>query len=921
MSGRELMPLRPPAMGVSRNPLLPVQQMQPVGIGVPLRDLAPQGPGLIVCRYNGEWLLREHWAERTRPGDVVEWYELPQDKDALRGVLQIAVVAFTLWNPLGWGKLALFAFNIGSTLAINALLPIQPPSFADAGQASPTYSASLSGNAARLYQPIPKICGRHKVTPPFAGQPYTEFAQNADDETRQDQFYYALFAVGVGNHTIERALIDDTPISHFADVLVSQYLAPGVQPSTVLANVVTSPEVAGQDLRTGLYVGGFAACGALSKAVKIGIDIVAPRGLGNFSGGWETRSISVRIETREINEFGSALAPWSILATETKTAATNTPQRWSFTYALTTPARVEVRVVRTDLRVESTAQMHDIQWSGLRAYLQEAAPLNADTAHYEVVMRASEQLSGMSQRNITLIVQAHARTWHPSTGWGSTAHTRNPAWWLADLWTSSAWGEELPDSRVDLQTLYEMSLTAEARQDRFDYVFDTGMDAWEAAQLIARSMRCRVFRRNGVMTLARDEWVDLPVTAFTPRNCLPGSMSMSEVLPTRDTADGIIVEYFDNRAWEWLSIDCPCPGVVSMVNPVIKRMPGITGPTHAEREGLYEAAQMLYRRRTVACSTEMQGMLPHYMAAVRWMPEIAGYGQSGDVAFWDPDTLTMGLSEPPAWTGADYLTLIRDDGSLTTPVAVTPGAEVHEVVLPAAPDFALVLDDGMRERPKFLFGPLTGDELVKISAISDGGKGEDGEQLFDLAAVVDDERVHLVDNHLLPGPGDIQDPVGGDYEEDAGGGTLAIVVLEDWQIYDTTPAQPAEGLTPPTVTFHTDGTITVTAGDIVLPHIAWSLPALNWVMVTPIETSQAAQFEIRVSETAFLLVDDTLSAPVGSWISLGTERTWTGVMRTEWASHSGIAFKAEIRDAASGLLQDQCYIQLSVQYFDGGSGL
>ena len=82
-----------------------------------------------------------------------------------------------------------------------------------------------------------------------------------------------------------------------------------------------------------------------------------------------------------------------------------------------------------------------------------------------------------------------------------------------------------------------------------------------------------------------------------------------------------------------------------------------------------------------------------------------GYGTTGDVAFWDVGTLTMGLTEPPDWTQAPlFLTLIRDDGTTTEPVEVTAGAEPNEVVLPEAPDFDLVLDDGTRERPKYVLG-------------------------------------------------------------------------------------------------------------------------------------------------------------------------------------------------------------------------
>jgi hypothetical protein len=138
------------------------------------------------------------------------------------------------------------------TLAINALLPPTRAGETDQASASPTYTTSLNGNQARLFDPIPRVCGRHRVVPPFAAQPYAEY-----DPNNGDQFYYAIFAIGFGEHEIEAALIDDTPLTNFQDVLLpnnirSGYLPPGTLPGAVSANVVTAPEVSSFFLDTNL---------------------------------------------------------------------------------------------------------------------------------------------------------------------------------------------------------------------------------------------------------------------------------------------------------------------------------------------------------------------------------------------------------------------------------------------------------------------------------------------------------------------------------------------------------------------------------------------------------------------------------------------------------------------------------------------
>lgn len=925
-----------PVMVVSHHPIegLRPQDATAVAVGATLAEIAPATDKPLVCSVLGVpgYVPREQWGYRVQPGDIVVWQiDPPQGRDGLRSALTIGLFALTLWNPLEWGALAVAALSIGGNMAINALLPPTSPQQRNAGQAAPgnVYSTSLQGNQAALDQPIWKICGRCKITPPFAAEPYFEYRDLDGNDLDNQQGYYALLAVGVGAHTLEAAFIGDTPVGHFTDVLVANYLAPGTQPAQALANVNTSSVVAGQVLKSGQYVGGFTACRPKRTCAAIGIDIIATRGLGK---GGSSLTVAWRVESRTIDDFGVATGPWVVLGTGSKTAATNTPQRWSQKFTLATAARVEVRVVRTDVQDTDTTALHEIAWGGLRAYLAQAAPLNANTAHYEVVLRASDQLSQLSQRNISLIVQAHARAYVVGTGWATAAYTRTPAWWLLDLASSAIWGLGLPDERIDLASFAAFAATNDARQDRFDHVFDNAMDAWSAMQLIARAGRARVFRRNGVLTIARDELATIGVTAFTPRNTVPGSMTVTEGLPQREQADAVTVEYLDNRTWQWTSIECPCPGVTTPSNPVRKRLEGITGATHARREGLYEAANLAYRRRVAACTTEMQGVLPAYMSPVRWQPDLPLYGQSGDVCDWNVSTLTMGLSEPVVFGIDDlYITLIRDDGSLTTPAKVLPGPVDTSVVLPAAPDFALVLDSATRERPKYLLGTVTGDELVKVSAIRDGGTSDDGAQLYDMEAIVDDPRVHAADSAWLPGPGDVQDPVasgsdasgggGGGGSGGGGGGSLVLVNLLDHDFsINTGTAFPGN----PTVGFVLRNNGTAAWSDNGTTH---ELPN-EWMQFGAVETSVASLYEVRLTQRSTSGNVDgtgnpgtgTFTGPAaGSWHSLGTTRNWA--LQYFYGASTSMAFmifKIEIREAATGIVQ--ATRTLSMQAASVGTG-
>ncbi|MEO8527292.1 MAG: hypothetical protein ABI460_21350, partial [Caldimonas sp.] len=359
-------------------------------------------------------------------------------------------------------------------------------------------------------------------------------------------------------------------------------------------------------------------------------------------------------------------------------------------------------------------------------------------------------------------------------------------------------------------------------------------------------------------------------------------------LPGFERADGVIVEYLSNVTWDIDWIECPCPGVSiteaerkkrlslgrnidtydaslpPMSRPTYITLEGVTGAFHAEREGLYQAASLALRTTTVSAKVEMEGMTVSHLDFVRWQPQIRGYGQSGDVAFWNESTRVMGLTEPPDFSlGTLYLTLRRDDGTLTTPVAVTPGPTASDVTLPGVPDFELVLDDGLRDRPMYVLGTLEDcDEDVKIAAISDGGKTDDGAQLFDITAVIDDDRVHARDTHLLPGPGDVQDPIDDGLDFDSGGGSRLLHLTNHTIVGNT-----SVGDVTATFTLRTDGTagadVNDTGGYPVDYPSEWAL--------FPIEPGVSTAYEVRAT-AAF---GGITSGVVGVWMPITTDLSWS----------------------------------------------
>lgn len=926
---------RQAVLNVYTNPLPGVKPTQlVVQPGVLIRDLVPSHGLPWVCVVNGLPLRRDYWLSRAVfPGDVIELHLVYQGNGSRSILALVATIALSVFAPaiaggilgqaanaltLGGRLLAAGIAAIGSAI-INALIAPKPIEGSQTQEQSSTYNVALSGNQARLGQPIPVIYGRMRTFPDFAAQPYMLFDHS--QSMAGDQYYYALLAIGHGNFDIEKVEIGDTDINHFQDVEYN-ILPPGTPATLALPTVVSSPEVAGQDMLTGQYVGAFSACGPRRRCTMIAVDVVCPRGLGTAdnNGFIQLRSITFNVEVREIDDFGNSDSPWFVVGTNTVTANTSQPVRRTFLHTLSGPFRVEVRVVRTDERSDNVRHLNDIQWVGLSALLNDPAPLAPTVTHLEIRMRASEQLSGLSQRKIAVTATRRVRTWDPHDGWSAEeVPSRSIAWALADKWKNPVYGDGLPDSRIDLLSLWELDQIWQARQDHLDVVFDTKTDSASADQAMAACGRASCFWKNGVRTIVRDQINDLPVAAYTARNMLPGTASMDYLQVTEETADGVIVEYFDNRAWDWLDVECPAPGVTveTMTNPVRLRMPGITGAIQAEREGLYQAAQNVYRRRFATWQTEMDAVLASFGAPVMFAPVLHASSQSGDVAFWEAaEPLVLGLSEPVRWAdGAHAIRLVRPDGSVTDPIQIAPGGSQWDVVLAESLDFDPIVDDASRERTKFVLGPLSEVRRVaKVLAIRPQGRGEGGAPIYQMTALIEDNRVHEVDLHLLPSPDEVQDPVEPPpVEEPPPPNEPGIVVLNTMQLYGVNWSFP--GTDTARYELLPDGRLQVYASrgspaERIIPG--------QWLLGAPVEPSTAALYEARARNMTISPTTQTWKqGDFDIWLPMTEARTWELEITGEHESIVG-TFVLEVREISTGIVQGTATIRMEVLV--GGSG-
>jgi len=723
-----------------------------------LKNLAPKTSLPFICLLNGVPVLRANdgWNRKVDDGDVLAFIKIPQGggggSNPLRVILMVGMAVFApyaaglLAPQLGvmseFGMMALQAGIgfVGNAL-INALIP--PPSLSSSrsGQnsaaASPTYTLSAQGNSARIGQAIPVLYGQHLIYPDFAAEPYTEYAGN-------EQYLYQLFCVGQGEYDITDLRIEDTAIASFAEVTY-EVVNPGSNVTLFPVNVITASEVSGQELLTNTAVGPFISNPPETQTNAIAIDVVAPRGLyyANDDGGLNSVSTTFKVEARTVDDFGAPIGSWVILGTESISAATGTPQRKSYRYAVT-KARYEVKVTRTDTKQTNSRYGHEIDWTSLRAYLPDSQSYG-DVTMLAMRMRATNNISSQSARRINCVAHRKLPIWN-GTSWSDNTATRSICWALADALRAN-YGGKLPDSRIDLSQLLALDAILTARGDTFNGIFDQKQVLWESITLIARAGRMKPYVQGGVYHFARDGAVTLPVALFNQRNIVKGSLKVEYMLPSDETADSVKVSYFDEVRQKPLEVMATLPDY-SSDNPYPIDLFGVTNSDQAWREGMYIAGGNRYRRQAISFTTEMEGFIPTFCDLIAIAHDRMQRNTSGDVLEYNAGTKVLTLSEPVTFAaGNHYFGFKLRDGSFSGPWLATEGIDEYHPVLDAALDFTP--DTGhTREKTSFTFGK--GEEYRKLARVV-AVRPRSMHQV-EISCINEDPAVHTADTGTAPPP-------------------------------------------------------------------------------------------------------------------------------------------------------------------------
>ena len=696
-----------------------------------------------ICLVNGVAVLRKDWNNMLEPDSVVSFVSLPLgggggSSNPLQVVMMVAVVVASVYTggAVGaaygavWGGVAAAGVSIGGGILINTLVPTPKPALngmtSSAYTQSPTYSLQAQGNSARLGNPIPVIYGKHLIYPDIAAQPYYKYKND-------EQYVYQLHCIGQGEYDIEQIRIEDTPIGSFEEITY-QIIKPGEKNTLFDEDVVTSNEVAGQELLKGTTCGPFVLNPTESVINKIEIDVAFQRGCyyANDNGSMGNKTIQWQVEARLIDDEDKALGGWFTLGSESLTSNNHNAMYRTYSYTVA-QGRYEVRATRLDDKDETARAGHEIRWGAAKGYIVSEKNYGNVTL-LAVVMRATDNLSQRSSRMVNCIVTRKLRTWSPNGGWSSPQPTRSIAWALADI-LKADYGARLTDNAIDLSALYQLNQIWSKRGDTFNAVFDSKLTVYVALSRTAKVGRAIAFIQGGIVRFVRDEPKIVPVALFGPRNIVKNSLSIQYIMPSEDTADSVCVEYFSERTWKTSEVTGTFEGSSSDKTATVELF-GCTNKEQAHREAVYMAQANRYRRRIVTFTTELEGLVPSYGDLIAITHDMAKWGQGGEILAQDGLKLT--LSEPVSFTEgqANYLALRKIDGSLSGPYVVTPTDYDTEVLLTDNPDIE-ILTGTDKERTHFAFG--TADKwrvLARVTGILPRSTK------VEITAVIEDSRVH-----------------------------------------------------------------------------------------------------------------------------------------------------------------------------------
>lgn len=704
----------------------------------------------------------------------------------------VAIVALTAFAPYLAG-LAAGALGVTSTAGIaliqagiviggSLLISTLIQAFAG-GQAkssddkiSQLYSFGTQSNAPRPFQSIPVNYGRSRLWPDLAAPSWTEYISN-------EQYLNVMLVVGVGKHQHERVQIGDNVLWNSSSgynpeySVTIQFCPPGTPVTLFASNVYQSPDVNGIELlgtdQEGYdWVGAFVTNPPGTQCTQIALDYGFPGGLYGINDKGEQYTLSVILEAwgRPLDDFGIPVGDWFLLDYWTVSMSDRQPKRYTRVFSVSA-GRYEVRARRTNpagggggsftfgpsgiyatgVPPEKHTQVDSTYWLGMRAFLKDADNVFEHEDIIAIRIRATAQITQATATQFNTISTRILNVWNGSAF--VEAATRNPIWAFWDAATNPLYGARRPASRIDFPTIVSAATAAASRGDTFNYSFKSTVPVPQAFDTILAAVRSKHCWVGDYLTVVRDEWHAIPEMLLTDNQIVRGSLQITQVFNSEDSADCVIGEFVNEDTWRPAELQYPPNSQTFSANqPARIQLQGITNRHHLWRELSFWWRQSQLRRSKVVLSTEHDGRMLRLLTPVKiqtFLPRT--WGQSGEIVSKALDGLTITTNKELVWKAdvVHYIEFRDKTGRYFGPIKCDPVTNQPMRVRLNASDLSLVesqygttldavLDrmDGS-EAPSFVFGAAgnLSRNCIVMSGRPEGHRVE-------LSLVVDVPEVH-----------------------------------------------------------------------------------------------------------------------------------------------------------------------------------
>lgn len=647
----------------------------------------------------------------------------------------------------------------------------------DLGGKDPYYSA-LSGNVARPREPIPEHFGKLKFNPDFAAKGWVEYEN-------QQQRFYGLYTIGVGEYEIHEIGVADTPIWTAEDGLRAGFpkfqheiAGPGEDITLFPSNVVTAAEVSGQTIPDpygsplpggGIktdpdgssafsidWMGPFIINPAGTVTNQIALDFVYPSGCYyQLKGDWLATGAWYKIEYRLVDDQGvpTGDGSYTTLFDSYDLFLSTTQIRNTKKYSVS-PGRVAVRVGLTRTAVTTNGSTV-LNWASAKAYLggEEAKP-NVTTL--AVSLLADAQLSGYSQQQLYVIATRKLPVFD-GTDWETQA-TQSFVWAAIYAWTNAnAGGQSL--SKLDLSTFFAYSQSIPAKLQEFNYRFVSETTVTDMLKTMMAPALCTPVYTWDRLSLFRDEERTVPRMLITDGEIIRGSVQFRPFFQAEDEADGTIIEYLNAETWQLAEV-ASNDNVITLERPARISMPGITDTLQAGVVSRYMAASNIYRRIRMSLDVEAEGKILERGSLILVSTEMPlGYGETVIITDYNETTRELTFHKDVTWEAGEnhYLTIRNRKGRVFGPVlvdrALADNAAIVDATDLAAVEtaFSQTIEEAI-ERSEGEDGPTAGFSVAEprefrglLDTITVGGGNQ-----FTLGLVLDAPEMYDIDTETVP---------------------------------------------------------------------------------------------------------------------------------------------------------------------------